>query len=95
MSLLPVNVYYWEEGVCEVPLGGLFNLWILTCVPPARGHPWALSAGYICKTLDAKNSPDAVAQKEGNVGVWGVRQEKESRGSVNLYLLNNFYFPGK
>lgn len=43
------------------------------------------------KTLDAKISLDAVVQKEGNLGVWGVRQDK----AVNTYLLNSIYFSGK
>lgn len=48
------------------------------------------------KTLDAKISLDAVVQKEENLGVLGgVRQDKASQGSVNTYLLNNIYFPGK
>lgn len=49
------------------------------------------------KTLDAKISLDAVVQKEENLGVFGggVRQDKASQGSINTYLLNNIYFPGK
>lgn len=47
------------------------------------------------KTLDAKISLDAVVQKEGNLGVWGVRQDKASQGSVNTYLLNSIYFSRK
>lgn len=92
MSLLPLNVYYWENGTCEAPLGGLFNLWILTCVPPARGHPWALSTGYICKTLDAKNSLDAVVHKEGNLGLWGCQARGDKSGLCAPLFTEQFLF---
>lgn len=39
-------------------------------MPPARGHPWALSAGYIRETLDAKTEVADAAE------ISGCRQEK-------------------
>lgn len=77
-------MYTVESGVCEAPLGGLFNLWILTLVPFAQGHPWALGTGYIWKkkkkTLDTKISPDTVVVQNERRNLEEERERERQRG---------------